>query len=115
MASEAERFPAVPQVAFYNRPSVRNAVWQLAVVATLLWCGVEFVLNAKANLEALKITSGFGFLETTAGFGVNQSLIAYSESDSYARVFLVGLLNTLLVAALGILLATMLGFVIGGP
>ena len=113
MASETERIPVVPQVAFYNRPSVRNAVWQLAVVATLLWFGVEFALNAKANLDAQRITSGFGFLDNTAGFGVNQSLIAYSETDSYRRVFLVGLLNTLLVAGLGIVLATIIGFIVG--
>jgi general L-amino acid transport system permease protein len=113
VASEAERFPAVPQVAFYNRPGVRNAVWQLAVVAMLLWFGVEFALNAKANLDAQRITSGFGFLDNTAGFGVNQSLIAYSETDSYRRVFLVGLLNTLLVAGLGIVFATIIGFIVG--
>ena len=113
VASEAERAPAVPRVAFYNRPKVRSAVWQLAVVAALLWFGVEFALNAKANLDAQRITSGFGFLDNTAGFGVNQSLIAYSETDSYRRVFLVGLLNTLLVAGLGIVLATVIGFVVG--
>ncbi len=60
-----------------------------------------------------KITSGFGFLDNTAGFGINQTLIPYSESDTYGRVFLVGLLNTLLVAAIGIVLATILGFVVG--
>jgi general L-amino acid transport system permease protein len=79
----------------------------------VLWFGYEFALNAKANLEAQKITSGFGFLENTAGFGVNQSLIPYNESDTYGRVFLVGLLNTLLVAGVGIVLATILGFLIG--
>ena len=71
------------------------------------------VRNAKSNIEAQHIGQGFGFLENTAGFGVNQSLIAYNESDTYARVFLVGLLNTLLVAAIGIALATVLGFLIG--
>src|SRR4051812_12243754 len=123
MASEAERAPQLhaagarapikAQVPFYNNPMVRNAVWQCAVLALLLWSGYEFALNAKANLDAQRITSGFGFLENTAGFGVNQALIAYSETDSYGRVFLVGLLNTLLVAGLGIVLATALGFVIG--
>src|SRR6185295_3919845 len=53
------------------------------------------------------------FLENTAGFGINVSLIPYNESDSYGRVFLVGLLNTLLVAGIGIVLATILGFFIG--
>jgi general L-amino acid transport system permease protein len=113
VATEAERAPAVPRVAFYNRPKVRSAVWQLAVVALLLWFGIEFALNAKANLDAQRITSGFGFLDNTAGFSVSQSLIAYSETDSYRRVFLVGLLNTLLVAGLGIVFATVIGFVVG--
>ena len=87
--------------------------YQLVLLAVVLWLGTEFVLNARANLAAQNITSGFGFLDNTAGFGVNQSLIPYSETDTYGRVFLVGLLNTLLVAGFGIVLATMLGFVIG--
>src|SRR5260221_14168115 len=77
----------------------------------LLW--FEIAPKAKANLDAQKITSGFGFLDNTAGFGINQSLIPYNEADTYARVFFVGLLNTLLVAAIGIVLATILGFLVG--
>ena len=83
------------------------------LLAVVLWLGTEFVINARENLAAQNITTGFGFLEQTAGFGVSQSLIPYNETDSYGRVFLVGLLNTLLVAGLGIVLATVLGFVIG--
>jgi general L-amino acid transport system permease protein len=102
-----------PRVALHNNPRVRALLYQLVLLAAVLWLGYEFALNAKANLDALKITSGFGFLDQTAGFSVNQSLIAYNEADSYGRVLLVGLLNTLLVAAVGIVLATILGFVIG--
>src|SRR5690606_4840051 len=57
--------------------------------------------------------SGFGFLDTTAGFGIIQTLIPYEEASSYGRAFIVGLLNTLLVAFIGIIVATILGFVIG--
>jgi general L-amino acid transport system permease protein len=110
---DIQRASAPPRVAIYNRPKVRAFLYQLALLALALWLGYEFVLNAKANLAAQRITSGFGFLDQTAGFSVNQSLIPYSESDTYGRVFLVGLLNTLLVAGLGIVLATILGFVIG--
>jgi general L-amino acid transport system permease protein len=110
---DAQRASGPPRVPLYNRPTVRAAFYQLILLAAVLWFGYEFALNAKANLEAQKITSGFGFLENTAGFGVNQSLIPYNESDTYARVFLVGLLNTLLVAGVGIVLATILGFLIG--
>lgn len=59
------------------------------------------------------ITSGFDFLERSAGFGIAQHLISYTEADSYARVFVIGLLNTLLVTFIGVILATILGFIIG--
>ena len=104
---------APPRVAVYNRPKIRAVCYQLLLLAAVLWLGFEFALNAKANLHAQKISSGFGFLDNTAGFGINQSLIPYNESDTYGRVFFVGLLNTLLVAAIGIVLATILGFVVG--
>jgi len=104
---------AQPTIAIYNRPRIRAVFYQLVLLATVLWLGYEVALNAKANLDAQKIASGFGFLDNTAGFAINQSLIPYDESDSYGRVFLVGLLNTLLVAGIGIVLATILGFFIG--
>jgi general L-amino acid transport system permease protein len=110
---QIERALGPPRVPIYNRPKTRALFYQLVLLAALLWLGFEFVLNAKANLDAQKITSGFGFLDNTAGFGINQSLIAYNESDTYGRVFFVGLLNTLLVAGIGIVLATILGFCVG--
>jgi general L-amino acid transport system permease protein len=85
---------------------------QILFVAVLVWIGYEIVANARANLQAQRITSGFGFLEQTAGFDVNQNLIPYSGSDTYIRVFLVGLLNTLVVAVIGIFFATIIGFII---
>jgi len=112
VATEAE-YALPPRVAFYNNPKIRAYGYQLVLLAVVVWLGIEFVINARENLAAQNITSGFGFLENTAGFGVSQSLIPYNESDSYARVFLVGLLNTLLVSGLGIVFATALGFFIG--
>jgi general L-amino acid transport system permease protein len=79
----------------------------------VLWAAYEMIGNARENLQARGIVSGFGFLGHTAGFGISQTLISYDEIDTYGRVFLVGLLNTLLVACLGILLTTPLGFIIG--
>ena len=113
MSIQTQHALAPPRVAIYNRPRIRAVCYQLLLLAAVLWLGFEFALNAKANLDAQKIASGFGFLDNTAGFGINQSLIAYNESDTYARVFFVGLLNTLLVAAIGIVLATILGFFVG--
>jgi general L-amino acid transport system permease protein len=104
---------APPRVSWRNNPKFRALFYQFLLLVTVAWFGYEFALNARENLAAQGIGSGFGFLSTTAGFGVNQSLIAYNESDTYGRVFLVGLLNTLLVAGIGIVLATILGFVIG--
>jgi len=104
---------APPRVPPYNNPKVRALAYQIVLLVAVAWFGYQFALNARTNLEAQHIGSGFGFLDTTAGFGINQSLIPYRESDTYARVFVVGLLNTLLVAGIGIVLATVLGFLIG--
>ena len=87
-------------------------VIQLLFVAALAWIAYEIVANARANLQSQRITAGFGFMANTAGFDVNQYLISYSNSDSYTRVFLVGLLNTLLVSVVGIFFATLIGFLV---
>src|SRR3984893_5955873 len=89
---------------------------QILFVAVLAWIGYELVAKPRANLQAQRITSGFGFLNNTAGFDVSQSLIPYSGSDTYSRVFLVGLVNTLVVAIIGIFFATIIGFIVAiGP
>jgi general L-amino acid transport system permease protein len=103
----------VTKTAFYNNPKFRSAFYQLAVLAAVIWFGVEFAINARANLEAQSVRFGLRFFDDPAGFGISQSLISYSEQDTYRRVFFVGLLNTLLVSALGIVFATILGFFIG--
>ncbi|GLK75304.1 amino acid ABC transporter permease [Methylopila jiangsuensis] len=71
------------------------------------------VWNAQDNLASQRIASGFGFLSQTAGFGINQTLVEYSETSTYARALLVGLLNTLAVAVVGIVFATIFGFLVG--
>jgi general L-amino acid transport system permease protein len=86
--------------------------FQILFVAVLVWIVFEIIANARTNLATQRITSGFGFLDQTAGFDVSQSLIAYSGSSSYSRVFLVGLLNTLMVSAIGIFFATIIGFTV---
>jgi general L-amino acid transport system permease protein len=87
-------------------------VLQILFAAVLVWLAYEIVSNASENLKAQRITAGFGFLENTAGFDVSQNLIPYSGSDTYTRVFFVGLLNTLLVSAIGIFFATVIGFIV---
>ena len=100
------------QRALGGRAGWGGFVLQILFVAALAWICYEIVANARANLQAQRITAGFGFLANTAGFDVSQNLIPYSGSDPYTRVFLVGLLNTLLVSIIGIFFATVIGFVI---
>ena len=100
------------RVSLHDR-RVRGIIYQAVLVLLVLGLGYMFVANARANLQGQGTATGFGFLFNTAGFSVNQSLIPYQESDTYGRVFVVGLLNTLLVAGLGVVLATLLGFVVG--
>src|ERR1700760_161349 len=107
------QFVATLRRALGGRAGWAGFAFQLLFVAALIWIGYEIVANARANLEAQRITSGFGFLSNTAGFDVSQALIPYSGSDTYTRVFFVGLLNTLLVAVIGIFFATIIGFLVG--
>ena len=94
-------------------PKVRAIISQVLLILLIAWAGYEIVTNAVTNLAKQNIASGFGFLNNTAGFGIIQTLIPYSETSSYGRAFLVGLFNTLLVAAIGIVLATVVGFLLG--
>ena len=80
---------------------------------TLLLLIVILVSNAFYNMEQRGIKAGFGFLNRSAGFGIIQSLVSYDETSTYGRAFVVALLNTVLIASIGVVLATVLGFVIG--
>ena len=106
------QFAAKLRYAVGGRAGWKGFAVQILFVAALVWIGYEIVANARANLEAQRITSGFGFLQHTAGFDVSQNLIPYSGSDTYTRVFFVGLLNTLLVSVIGIFFATLIGFLV---
>lgn len=101
------------KVPLWNDPKVRSLVFQALLIFALLFFGYWIINNTIINLEKQKIASGFGFLSTTAGFGIIQKLIPYNEASSYGRAFMVGLLNTLLVAVVGIFIATIIGFVMG--
>jgi len=102
-----------PQPSWLTDPQVRAWVFQVLAVILVVACGWFLFHNTQSNLAHRGILSGFGFLDNSAGFGISQHLIDYRESDSYARVFVIGVLNTLLVSLIGIVLATVLGFVIG--
>ncbi|TDR75814.1 amino acid ABC transporter permease [Photobacterium lutimaris] len=97
---------------FYN-PTFRSLLFQTLAAAALGYFIYSIINNALTNLDQRGIATGFGFLTQEAGFGIGLSLIDYDETFSYGRTFFVGLLNTVLVSVLGILLATLLGFIIG--
>ncbi|MDT6941103.1 amino acid ABC transporter permease [Brucella pseudogrignonensis] len=96
-----------------NDPKFRGQLFQIAVLICLVAAAYWIVSNTIANLQRANIASGFGFLEGRAGFDISQALIPFSSDSTYGRALLVGFLNTLLVAATGIVAATILGFLIG--
>ena len=97
----------------WNDPKLRAFAFQAILLVALAWLFWTIFDNTLINLAKRGIRTGFGFLSSEAGFGIQFSLIPYAESMSFGRVFLVGLLNTLLVSALGIVGATVLGFLVG--
>jgi general L-amino acid transport system permease protein len=111
MATDIIRPAARPSP--WRNPAIRGVIYQILFVAVVVALGWFLVHNTVVNLRRQNIASGFGFLDREAAFGIGESLIAYSPADIYARAFLVGLVNTLYVAGLGIVLATILGTVIG--
>ena len=103
-----------PRTALFDDPNFRGIVYQVLLCLLIALAATAVVRNVIANLARNRITSGFGFLDQTAGFDISQTLIDYSvQTSTYGRAFWIGLLNTLLIAVLGIVLATLLGFVIG--
>jgi len=98
---------------WWNNAQYRSLFFQVllvAIVAGFFW----FIgTNTLHNLEKRGISTGFAFLSQKSGFGILQSLIPFTDADSFGRTFLVGLLNTLLVSVLGVIFATIIGFTMG--
>jgi general L-amino acid transport system permease protein len=113
MAASHTPYEARPAARLLHRPEVRQAIYQVTLVLTLGYLAYWVVDNVADNLRRQNIASGLDFLGRTSGFDVAQTLIEYSNTSTYGRAFWVGLLNTLLVAGLGIVAATVIGFVVG--
>ena len=101
------------KVSLWYDPRVRSIVSQAILIGLIVWGFYALVTNTIHNLERLKIASGFEFLGTNAGFTLIQSLIEYDQTATYGRAFVAGLVNTFYVAIIGIVLATILGFIVG--
>ena len=96
-----------------SKPFITTLVLQAAVIGIIFYAANGLLSTTQANLEARNIASGFGFLSLESGMPISNSLLPYSPADSYGYAFLIGIFNTLYVAFLGIVLATILGIVIG--
>lgn len=94
-------------------PRIRSLFYQAVAIALVFWGGWVLVENTLSNMESRGISTGFGFLDETAGFGIIMHLLPYDSTMSYGRTFWVGLANTLLVSVMGVITATILGFIIG--
>ena len=107
------RLPGGPAPHFLRTRHGRALAYQAIALATLVAVGWVLWHNTAENLAARQIRSGFDFLAQPAGFDIGESPIAFSSRDSYLAAFAVGVANTLRVAAAGIVLATLLGTLIG--
>lgn len=96
----------------YQRET-REIIFQVILVVAIVALFYMIISNATANLRARNIASGFGFLGNVAGFDISQSWISYSNVSTYGRAFMVGLWNTVILAAIGIFFTTILGFTVG--
>ena len=98
---------------FSSKPKFRYYLPQILTVLGIIFIFGYFSYNAQVNMDNRGIDFGLRFLGEEASFDIQFSLIEYSGTDSYARAYLVGVLNTILVAVIGIFFATILGVVIG--
>jgi general L-amino acid transport system permease protein len=114
MAVQSDVAAAPPaRAAFWNDPRYRALFFQALVLGGVILFGVYIVNNTLDNMASRGIASGFGFLGKTAGFDIQLTLIEYGEESSYGEAFVVSLLNTLMVSAIGIFFATIICFIVG--
>jgi general L-amino acid transport system permease protein len=98
----------------WSDPTFRSVVWQIVIVGIVLAIGWYFIHNTSENLAARHIATGFGFLDRVAGIPIGESMLPYNPAvNTYGRALLIGVLNTLQVAVIGVILATILGTLIG--
>ncbi|MEQ1770122.1 MAG: ABC transporter permease subunit [Devosia sp.] len=102
-----------PRTAFYNDPVIRGLLYQAIVILIVIAGFYWLITNAITNLRAQGKTFGFDFLWNTAGFDVSFKLIPFDRASTYLDVFKLGLVNTLFVSVISIVIATVLGFILG--
>lgn len=113
MAMQSNIGGAAPRTSLLNDPVIRGIIYQVIVAALVVALISWLVFNTAQNLAAQNKSTGFDFLFRTAGFDISFTLFPWSRTSFYWQAFLAGLLNTLLVAVVGIFFATILGFTLG--
>ena len=104
---------APPRTNILYSERFRAILYQVVLIGVVIGIGFFLVSNTLYNLSQRGINSGYGFLDTRAGFDIGEAMIAYSNNDTYGRALVVGILNTIKVAVIGIVLATIVGVVMG--
>ncbi len=107
----SSELPSKPTI--WNDPKYRAMFFQVILISALAYFFYSIVQNTLDNMTARGVSTGFGFMSEPAGFDILQTLVPFDSTYSFGRSFIVGVLNTLLVTALGILFATILGFTVG--
>ncbi|SER48576.1 amino acid ABC transporter permease [Rhizobium sp. NFR03] len=102
-----------PTASLIYNPVFRSILFQIVILTVVVGSIYFAVRNVAANLASSGMASGFGFLNSRAGFDIGESLISYSADSTYFEALKVGLLNTLLVAFFGIITATIVGLLVG--
>ena len=98
---------------YLNDENVRAVIYQIVAISLVILAGWYLVSNTLANLERQNISTGYGFLDLEASFGISESMINYTPESNYATALMVGFLNTVKVAVLGIILCTIIGTIFG--
>lgn len=101
------------KIPFWLDPKKRSIIAQIVVIGLVVLLAWYLTSNTLVNLEKQKIATGFGFLQRESAFEIGESPIPYSAADTYARALVVGALNTLKVAFIGIILTLILGAFVG--
>lgn len=99
--------------AFINDERYRSVFYQILVFGLFIWAVFSLIDNTQTNMASRKMASGFDFLKNTAGFAIAWTPLDYKPQDSYLFVYWVGVVNTLLLAGISIVLATVVGFIVG--
>ena len=114
MTAETQPMPRAKATgSFVNDPKVRGIVVQVVMIVAIVAFFWWIVDNTARNLAAANIASGFGFLKSRSGFDIAITPFSYSSNDTYGHALLIGLANTLIIAVSGIVLATIVGFLVG--